>query len=36
VGAEARLVGEDVRPPDQLGVAQDAPAQVSVTWLLSR
>ena len=36
VGAEARLEGEEVRPPDQLGVNREAPAQVAVTWWLER
>lgn len=36
VGAEARLEGEGVRPPDQLGVYREAPAQVAVTWWLER
>ncbi|MBL8615991.1 MAG: hypothetical protein JNM72_10320 [Deltaproteobacteria bacterium] len=36
VGAEARLEGEGVRPPDQLGVSREAPAEVAVTWWLER
>lgn len=36
VGAEARLEGEEVRPPDQLGVNREAPDQVAVTWWLER